>query len=137
MLKKISEASYISINSTVQKIQQQLVYVEKPENFKIFVATDNQAFLDCMKQTFGNRVCYLEMERSTDDQPIHTQRKLNGYVKGEEALLDCLILSKSAFLFRTASNLNNASLMFNPSLPSFPLNEDLRLWKKETAGTKL
>jgi len=125
------EASRLSVSSAVNKIEQELSHMEKPSNFKIFVATDSQHFLDYMKNRFGTKICYFEMERSTDNQPIHSCGKSSGYEKGKTALLDCLVLSKTNFLFCTSSNLNNVSLMFNPSIAVFYLNEDTRWWKKK------
>jgi hypothetical protein len=121
--KMVVEATYISEEMAALRIKEELSQMKIPENFKIFVATDDQFFLDAMKKEFGNRVCYFEMERSRHKElPIHLYGRSSGYIRGKEALLDCLVLSKSDFLFRTSSNLSNSALIFNPSLPSFLLN---------------
>jgi len=117
------EATYISQEAAALRIKEELSRMTIPQNFKIFVATDDQLFLDAMKKEFSNKVCYFEMERSRHKElPIHLYGRSSGYIKGKEALLDCLVLSKSDFLFRTSSNLSNSALIFNPSLPSFLLN---------------
>jgi len=127
------EACYLSVNEAVSRIKQKLLQMNGFQKGKIFVATDDQSFLDLMKQEFGNRVCCFEMKRSTNNQPIHMYGKSSGYMRGKMALLDCLVLSKSSFFFRTGSNLSNSALLLNPSLPSLLLNssfwgdrEDLR-----------
>jgi len=117
------EANELSVEAAVLKVKQELFHMEQFQENKIFVATDDQFFLEAMQKEFGKRVCYFEMERSTDNRPIHFYGQSSGYIKGKMALLDCLVLSKSSFLFRTASNLSNVSLIFNPSLPSYPLNQ--------------
>ena len=115
------ESNIISREEVVLQIKQKLFQTEKFKNIGIFVATDDQLFLDLMKQEFGNRVCYFEMERSTDNQPIHEHRE-DGYISGKMALLDCLVLSRSDLFFRTSSNLGGVAIILNLSLPSLLLN---------------
>jgi len=122
------ESTFLSVKSAVLRIKQKLSCMKKPSGYRIFVATDDQSFLDHMKTEFGKRICYFEMERSTNNLPIHMYGASSGYIKGKMALLDCLVLSKSVFLFRTSSNLSNVSLVFNPSLESVLLNA--ALWKE-------
>jgi len=124
--KPVAEAEYLSPEEAVLKIKQGLLRMPECSTYKIFVATDDQSFLDLMKQEFGKRVCYFEMERSTDGQPIHERGgKSDGYLGGKMVLLDCLVLSRSDFFFRTSSNLGGAVITFNPSLPSIFLNRAL------------
>jgi len=49
----------------------------------------------------------------------------DGYAKGKEALLDALVLARGSYLFRTASNLSAAALLFNPELHFVLLNQAL------------
>ena len=115
------ESNIISREEVILQIKQKLFQMEKFKKTDIFVATDDQPFLDLMKQEFGNRVCYFEMERSTDNQPIHEHRE-DGYISGKMALLDCLVLSRSDLFFRTSSNLGGVAIILNLSLPSLLLN---------------
>jgi len=117
------EAELLSVNKTISNIKRALSHMKGCKHLKIFVATDDQGFLYHMKKTFGSRVRYFEMERSRNNQAVHTHGTSSGYIKGKMALLDCLVLSKSCFLFRTSSNLSNAALLFNPSLSSRRLNK--------------
>lgn len=87
----------------------------------LFVATDEQPFLDEIKKRYPGRVCYADAIRSSNDVPVHSTRK-NGYLKGEQAVIDCLLLSRTDFLIRTNSNLSLCSTYFNPELPSILLN---------------
>ncbi len=54
-----------------------------------------------------------------DDAPIHFNQTLavSGYVKGESALVDCLLLARSDYLVKGRSNLSDASLLVNARLP--------------------
>lgn len=92
------------------------------DRYKLFVATDEQLFLDAISEEFKDKVLYTEAQRSTDGKPVHFANK-NQYEIGEQALLDCLLLSKTQFLVRTVSNLSFCSLYFNPTLPAVVVTE--------------
>jgi hypothetical protein len=86
---------------------------------KIFVATDEQNFLDYMRERYPSRViCYEESERSGSGTAVH----LSGsggtpYKKGEDAIIDCLLLSKTDIILKTSSCLSLCSSYFNPYIP--------------------
>jgi hypothetical protein len=84
--------------------------------WKVFVATDEEEFLEFMRKRFPGQVLALEMRRSTDGRPLHKAAG-NGYRKGEEAMLDCLLLSRCARLVRTDSDLGLFATFFNADLP--------------------
>lgn len=86
------------------------------DRYKIFVATDEQAFLDYINQEFPGKIVSYDSYRSKDDKPIHF-RGYGQYKMGEDALLDCLLLSKSKYLIRTESNLSLCAGYFNPTVP--------------------
>lgn len=83
---------------------------------KIFVATDEQAFLDWISQIYPDQVIAYDSIRSTNGRPIHLTDKSN-YKLGEDALVDCLLLSKCNILIKTSSNLSLCSAYFNPKIP--------------------
>jgi hypothetical protein len=91
--------------------------------FKLFVATDEQAFVDCMHVRFPGKVHCLEMVRSIDGRPIDRIQGDN-LKKGEDAIMDCLLLSRCDCLVRTASNLSLCATFFNPDLPVVLLNRE-------------
>jgi hypothetical protein len=86
------------------------------EDYLIFVATDEQNFLNHMQKAFPGKVICLQCFRSSDGSPIHLV-KPSPYSQGKEALIDCLLLSKCNVLLRTSSNLGAWSAFFNPELP--------------------
>lgn len=93
----------------------------------IFAASDEQAFVDHLAGALpGLRVVSSRaIIRSTDGQPIHTAaaKDLEARVRsGRDALCDCLLLSKSRFLIRTASCMSAWASVFEPSLPVLLLN---------------
>jgi Nodulation protein Z (NodZ) len=89
---------------------------------RLFVATDEQAFLDYMRSQFPRDLLYREMFRSADGRPIDEVNEDGGYRKGEDAVIDCLLLSRCHTLIRTESNLSVCATLFNPALPQLALN---------------
>lgn len=85
-------------------------------NAKIFIATDDQGFLNYMNALYPNQVVSYECFRSSDGQPVHFVGRDN-YKKGEEALIDCLLLSRCNVLIKSSSNLSLCSAYFNPDMP--------------------
>lgn len=97
------------------------------EDWKIFVATDEQAFLHYMCRNYGSRVIFLDNAiRSTNGSPVHHTN--NNYKKGEDAILDCLLLSKCNYLIKTSSNLSLCSSYFNPNMGVLHVTQ--RHWHK-------
>ena len=84
--------------------------------WKLFLATDEDACLDFMRQRFPSRVIALDIQRSGDGQPLH-KAPGNGYRKGEAAMIDCLLLARCSHLVPTDSDLGLFSTFFNPDLP--------------------
>jgi len=96
--------------------------------FRIFIATDEEFFLRSIETRFPGRVFSIPAHRSKGAEGVHFLYK-NSYEIGEEALLDCLLLSKCSFLIRTPSHLGLWSTYFSPDLPVVLLeesNEDKR-----------
>lgn len=96
--------------------------LQEKSGYKIFVATDDAKFFDFMKEKYPNAVFGLDAIRSTNGKPVHFAEKKENYRKGEEAVIDMLLLSKCQFLLKTASNLSHCSREFNPSIPTHQLN---------------
>jgi hypothetical protein len=99
------------------------------ENYRIFVASDEQKFIDRMEQEFPNLIICYPSKRSVDAKPIHYGNSTNTkHQTGEDALIDCILLSHGDYLIRTCSNLSLWSTYFNPSIPVQVLNQ--RHYKK-------
>lgn len=116
---KSSEAPTVSYETVADCLKIDEMY---QRNAKIFVATDEEQFLTFMQETFPGKIISLEAIRSNDKQPIHLSFSENGYQKGEEALLDCLLLSRCNKIYKMASNLSDTSLKFNPNIEIVHLN---------------
>lgn len=94
-----------------------------PSSSTIFVATDEESFLEEMKQHFKKRVIFIDALRSANDDPVFQSHDHSGYQKGKEALIECLLLSRCDILIRTDSNLSHACRFFSPKQKVIKLSE--------------
>jgi hypothetical protein len=119
---KVSEAPRVAYTEILNHI---LNEIEKRNllNYKIFVATDELNFLNFAKKELPNKIFSYSTLHSTDQKSLHIGSTENKYILGEEALIDCVLLSKCNLLIRTSSNLSLWSTFFNPTLPVISLNE--------------
>jgi hypothetical protein len=92
---------------------------------KIFVATDQQQFLSEVRNRYRERVLSFDSRRATGLlNPF--QIKGDGYRKGEDVLIDCLLLSRTNFLLKCTSAVGEFAFYFNPMLSGIDLNEQTR-----------
>ncbi|MDE3045651.1 MAG: hypothetical protein KGJ02_03295 [Verrucomicrobiota bacterium] len=93
--------------------------------YKIFVASDEQRMVDMMKSMFSTHFCCQEkaLRAVKGRPPPHFDRFYDRYLCGEEALIDCLLLSKCDLLVRTSSNLSLWATYLNPTMPVTELNQ--------------
>lgn len=119
---KSSEASVVPYDKVFQTILQ---HVPSERPWQIFVATDELSFLRAIQNQFPGRVIACDVLRSEGSVGVHFL-DYEGYKKGEEALIDALLLSRCHLLIRTSSNLSLWSTYFNPELPTILLNASFR-----------
>jgi hypothetical protein len=118
-----SSPSYEIYPKKIKKILRSL----KIDNYKIFIATDEQSFIDYMETQFPFRICTQNgvLRSSQDHQPVHFSSNYSRYKLGKEALTDCLLLAKSSFLLLAYSNLSLWASFFNPDVPVIDLSRKL------------
>jgi len=81
----------------------------------LLVATDSPAFLKQMEARYQERIVAYSALRS--ERNAFADRSLtDNYKKGEDALVDALLLSCSNFLIKPASALSEFGVYFNPEL---------------------
>ena len=96
-------------------------YTDRHGYCKIFVATEQQQFLHQITARYGDRVLsYQAMRTSGLRNPF--QLDGNGYRKGEDVLIDCLLLSRSDYLLKCTSAVGEFAMYFNPKLACVDLN---------------
>ncbi len=110
--KEIARTPYAKAMQTIDETLRQV----KNLNYKIFVCSDEQQFVDQIKAKYGARVIHTDSIRSTDRSPVHFRTDEHIYRVGEEALIDCLLLSRCNMLIRTPSSFASAIEQFNPKM---------------------
>ncbi len=117
---KCLEADIVPYKDVYERLQP---IIKEQRNYKIFVATDDSYFLTYMHAHFPGCIIEIDAIRSDEGMAIHfTEQNLN-YKKGEDAIIDCVLLSKCDLLLKMASNLSDCSTSFNPSIPVIKLNK--------------
>lgn len=92
------------------------LYIHNKKDFNIFLATDQIQFVELFQREFKDRLVRYDAFRSGNHMAPHNLNAISGYKKGEEVLIDILILSRCNFLFKAASAVGEYALWFNPSL---------------------
>ena len=104
-------------------------YMRANGSANIFVATDQQQFLSQIRNRYRERVLSFDSNRATGLlNPF--QIRGDGYKKGEDVLIDCLLLSRTNFLLKCTSAVGEFAFYFNPALSGIDLNEQTRSLSK-------
>jgi hypothetical protein len=121
--KQGSESSKIDYHSAISLISEQINKLDKANRDKIviFVATDEQAFLDLALDLLPNVFYQPGVRRSYDNKPVHLNMQ-DPYLEGAACVIDFILLSKSNLLIRTDSNLSLTAFLINPDLIDVKLN---------------
>jgi len=127
---KVSEAPHVPYEKVFCELQY-IVQNCKNSNIKIFVATDDALFFEYIKDKFPDKVFGIEAIRSNNNKPVHFFEKTQNYKKGEDAVIDCILLSRCQLLVRTASCLSDYSIRFNPDIAVVNLNKGHILMRKK------
>ena len=109
-----------------------------PEVDSVFVASDEQAFVGFLASSLPQvKVCHhADHHASVDGRPVHlSPHTRENYFRGEDALINCLLLSRCTALIKSSSLLSAWACVFNPQLPVIMLNrphKEDELWFPET-----
>jgi hypothetical protein len=90
----------------------------------IFLATDCTETCKFFKKEYGKKVIYnIDAFRGSDTLSVHNNYKeISGYKKGQDVLIDMILLSKCKYLLRSSSNVSITSLYVNKDLEYLNLN---------------
>lgn len=116
------EADPVSYDTVTEHIRA-VMADHTDEQIKIFVATDDVRFERYIKEKFSQLLIMRDALRSDSTTGVHMRSDLAPYKKGEDAIIDCLLLSRCSVLIKMASNLSDCSLQFNPNIPVIRLNK--------------
>lgn len=107
-----SEAPRVPYASVVEVLKKQIDSL-LDKNYLIFIATDELDFIHYVNKKFPGRVC-----ANMEAHEIH-----DNYHRGQQAVIDCVLLSKSDLIIRTDSNLSLCSSFFNFKVPVIELSK--------------
>lgn len=117
---KAAEAPRVPYDEVIRVVGENLAMLGDQKS-KIFVATDEQAFLNYIQKAFPNQVIAINAFRSSNTNNLHHTTN-HPYEQGKQAIIDALLLANCQLLIRTSSNLSLWSSYYNPDLPVIMLN---------------
>lgn len=116
---------FVSIEDYIRHIEK---YIRDNKNASIFVASDNNEAIRRIFQNFPRSNIVVSnctrMPSYGSVVPIHLSQH-SGPLAGEEALIDCVLLSRCSHIVCTDSNLSAAALYFNPDVQCSFVNKDI------------
>jgi hypothetical protein len=107
---------------------------ERPELELIFISTDDESIIQFLRQSqLPVPVLFREdAVRSNDGNQFHRRKEISKSIVHRDAIVNMILLSRCAFLLKTASILSDCSVMMNPSIAikviSFPHSDELTWW---------
>lgn len=119
--KNIAEARRVAYEEVEEILKEKISNLSPSvrESLQLFIATDESPFIDFMKTAFDLPIICTDSKRSSNGLPNHLDGTFysSNYQKGEDALIDCLLLSRANELIRTESNLSLIAERFNTEIP--------------------
>ena len=118
---KYTEVPLAAYDRVFEKLSELIKKIERrsAKEIRIFVATDEQPFLDYLNAAYPDKIISYDALRSSNGQPVHYAQDLDNYQKGEDAVIDCLLLAYCQALIKTSSNLSLCASYFNPKIPVY------------------
>lgn len=89
---------------------------------KFFLATDDESAAEEIKTEYGENVITTNSIRSTGTKSIHHHLAGNNRIKGEQVLIDCLVLSRCKHIIKGISNVALCAMFWNLDLTCDNLN---------------
>ncbi len=86
------------------------------ERYRVFLATDQNQFVELFGKRYGDRLITYDSLRSNRSLPPFKFSSASPYRRGEDVLIDLLLLSRCDFLFKGAAAVGEVALWFSPSL---------------------
>jgi hypothetical protein len=119
---KFLEAPPVSLEEMISLVKKTAALW--PELKIIFVATDESGFIPALRAalTTHHIVSVEGTLRSENGQPVHRLPGVDGQRRAREAVVDCVILSRTSLLLKSASMLSGWAAVLNPALPTVLVN---------------
>jgi len=105
----------LSFNFYKHKID---LYLEKEHFDKVLVCSDQIHTINRLKSIYGDKIItYPSLPYSSNGSHDFIHRKTipnEGYIRGEDVLIESILLAETAFLLKPLSGMTNYSLIYNP-----------------------
>ncbi|NVJ48098.1 MAG: hypothetical protein HWE07_13265 [Cytophagia bacterium] len=94
--------------------------------YQIYVATDQIQYLETFKKHYGDKVLSWNAVRSANHIAPFRQDNISGFQKGEDVLIDILLLSKCDHIFKGAAAVGEIALWFcdHNNITDFAIESD-------------
>ena len=124
--------------SEIEKIISQ----NKLEHYRIFIATDQEQYVKAFQERYQSKLFHSNALRSDNHIAPFRLQGNNAYKKGEDVLIDMLVLSKCHHVIKGAAATGEMALWFNdtPEVTDFALQGEFYkkpYYKLQTAFSKL
>jgi hypothetical protein len=121
--KREETRQFISRDNMLLEVSRKVYDLQRDgKDIVLFVASDEEGFVSLARQRF-NDVKFTDIPRSKSMfDSLHATSSDRPFEMGREALVDCLLLSRSDFLIRTTSNMGFFAEAFSPDMKSVRLN---------------
>ena len=96
--------------------------VSEHDRIKIFIATDQQQYIEILKKKYGEKMFFQDCLRSHNATNQHKFKRKDKSRLGAEVLIDALLLSRCDYLLKCPSAVGEFAHYFNPQLESLDLN---------------
>jgi len=111
-------------------------------DYRVFVATDQEQYAERFCTEFGHRAVIYGAARSSDETAPFKMKEVNPYKRGEDVLIDILLLSRCDHILKGAAAVGEYALWFNPDAThsDFALESNFyphKLFNMTTAFTRL
>jgi len=97
-------------------------YLKSNAQARIFAASDQAQYIQALKSRYGERVISYDALRTYGMKNPFDKDDGEGYRKGEDVLVDCLLLSRCDHLLKCTSAVGEFAMYFNPQLTCEDLN---------------
>ena len=103
--------------ATATSVDKYFEVLDSLDDFHVFLATDQSQYVDLFREKYGDdRVITYDSLRSDNDVAAFEFEGVSPYKKGEDVLVDTLLLSRTNGLIKCAAAGGEVALWFNENL---------------------
>jgi len=96
----------------------------------IFLCTDDESVVNSFTMKYGSRIITYPSIRSVNGKALHFSSEIDGYRKGEDVLIEAMLLAKTNFLLKTVSGVTHFSVCYNMGLEYVDIDKHLERYNQ-------